>query len=229
MTQQSEDEQLHESTSMKITATAIGVVVGVSLIAVIMGISSQGYSILTKTALPLLSQQDPVSKSRPGQTRLTQAPPVAPEHSLPSSVPKRPLEQPDNLKQFPGPAVAGESSEQGANLRATRRLKSPGTVAPAVTSGKSHIAMRAIQGSWIDACADGQTVFRRYFPQLSSVDLGFLNDAVVRLGNSGGVEVSVNGTPTGSLGVSAQTRVVQFDAKGFRFLMAGDPGTECGR
>ncbi len=230
MTQQSDGEQPHESTIMKMVATTVGVVVGVSLLVVIVGISLRGYSILTKTAFPLLLRQDPVSKSRQEQTRLIQAAPqVAPEPSLPGSVREGPGEQSNTLKQFPGSGVALESSEQAANLGATRRVQSSGAVAPAVASGKSNIAIRAIQGSWIDACADGQTVFRRYFPQRSSVDLGFSNDAVVRLGNSGGVEVSVNGTPTGSLGVSGQTRVIQFDAKGFRFLMAGDPGTACGR
>jgi hypothetical protein len=200
-------------------ATAVGVVAGVSLLVVIMGITFRGYSILTKTALPSLQRQ----------TRLTQAPPIAPEPGLPSSVPTPPREQPGNLKQFPAPGAAVASSQQPANLGATPRVPSPATAAPSAASGKSHIAMRAIQGSWIDACADGQIVFRRYLPQRSSVDFEFSNDADVRLGNAGGVKASVNGIPTVSLGALGQVRVVQFDAKGIHFLTPGDPGTECGK
>ena len=95
--------------------------------------------------------------------------------------------------------------------------------------GKSRIVIQATQGSWIDACADGRTVIRRYIPQSNAADLEFSNVAVVRTGNAGGVEISVNGTSTGPVGALGEVRVIQFDAKGFRFLEQGDPGTECGQ
>jgi len=95
--------------------------------------------------------------------------------------------------------------------------------------GKSRIAIKAKQGSWIDACADGRTVLREYLPQAGATDLGFSKVAVVRTGNAGGVEISVNGTSTGPMGALGEVRVMQFDARGFHFLEEGDPGTECGR
>ena len=95
--------------------------------------------------------------------------------------------------------------------------------------GKSRIAIKTKQGSWIDACADGRTVIRRYLPPSNIADLGFSNVAVVRAGNAGGVEISVNGTSTGSMGALGEVRVIRFDAVGFHFLEQGDPGTECGQ
>src|SRR5579872_7027971 len=70
---------------------------------------------------------------------------------------------------------------------------------PAV-QGKSRIVIQAKQGSWIDACADGRTVIRRYLAPAGTAELGFANSAVVRTGNAGGIEISVNGTLAGPVG-----------------------------
>lgn len=100
---------------------------------------------------------------------------------------------------------------------------------PPVVQAKSRIVIQAKQGSWIDACADGRTVIRRYLAPSNTADLGFSNAAVVRTGNAGGVEVAVNGTSTGPVGALGEVRVIRFDAAGFHFLEQGDPGTECGQ
>lgn len=159
------------------TATAAGVVAGVTLLAAIIGISSTSSSILAKIAS---SSPEAVSKS---------APVVIPQPQPVKAAPHAPLP----------------------------RLE-----------GKSRIAIKAKQGSWIDACADGRTVLREYLSQAGTANLGFSNVAVVRTGNAGGVEISVNGTATGNVGALGEVRVIQFDAKGFHFLQQGDPGTECG-
>jgi hypothetical protein len=208
-----------ETAMRKLVATAAGVVVGVSILVLILVISSKAYSNLTRIALP--SQQEAVGNVRQRQNQ-SQTSPVAPP-SLPTSVPKQAPEKGSNSKQFTG------SIRQPASLGAAQKVQSPGTVTPAVMSAKSRIAIKANQGSWIDVCTDGQTILRKYFPPLSNVDLGFSKDAIVRMGNSGGVEISINGTPAGPLGLLGKPRVVQFGPKGFRFLMPGDPGTECGR
>lgn len=95
--------------------------------------------------------------------------------------------------------------------------------------GKSSIVIVAKQGSWIDACADGRTVIRRYLAPAGTAELGFANTAVVRTGSAGGVEISVNGALAGPMGKIGEVRVIRFDAKGFHLLEQGDPGTECGQ
>jgi cytoskeleton protein RodZ len=112
---------------------------------------------------------------------------------------------------------------QAAKVSPTPRVSLP------VVQSKSRIVIKANQGSWIDACADERTVIRRYLPPSNTADLGFTNAAVVRTGNAGGVEISVNGTATGPVGALGEVRVIQFDSKGFHFLEQGDAGTECGR
>lgn len=174
-------EQTQETTAQKMTATAAGVVAGVTLLAAVIGISSTSSSILTKIALGPSSEA--VAKS-----------------ALVMTAP------PKSVKVSPPPQ---------AHL-------------PAV-QGKSRIVIQAKQGSWIDACTDGRTVIRQYLAPSDTADLGFSNSAVVRTGNAGGIEISVNGTLAGPVGKIGEVRVVQFDAKGFHVLEQGDPGTECGQ
>jgi cytoskeleton protein RodZ len=186
------EEQRQETAGQKITATAAGVVAGVTLLAAIVGIGSTSSSILAKIA------------SSPPETLSKSAPVVTPQPSLRSSSPKQP-------------------KQQSANVSATPRVQSP----PA--QGKSRILIKANQGSWIDACADGRTLIRRYLPPSNTADLGFSNVGVVRTGNAGGVEISVNGASAGPVGALGEVRVIRFDASGFHLLEQGDPGTECGR
>ena len=94
---------------------------------------------------------------------------------------------------------------------------------------KSRIRIQAKQGSWIDACADGRTIMRRYLAPAGTAEFGFSNAAVVRTGNAGGIDISVNGTLAVPVGKIGEVRVIQFDAKGFHLLAQGDPGTECGQ
>ena len=174
-------EQTRETSVQKITATAAGVVAGVTLLAAVIGISATSSSILAKIALGPSS--DAVAKSAP----VIATPPESVKVSPP---------QP--------------------------------TQSPAVRS-KSRIVIQAKQGSWIDACADGRTVIRRYLAPAGTAELGFVNTAVVRTGNAGGVDISVNGTSAGAVGKAGEVRVIRFDGKGIHLLEQGDPGTECGQ
>jgi hypothetical protein len=170
-----------ETTVQKMTATAAGVVAGVTLLAAVIGISSTSSSILAKIALGPKSEA--VAKS---------APVVA--------APSKPV-----------------------------NVSPPQHTHPPVVQGKSRIVIKAMQGSWIDACTDGRTVMRRYLAPSNTAALGFANTAVVRTGNAGGVDISVNGRLAGPLGKAGEVRVIRFDAGGFHLLEQGDPGTECGQ
>jgi len=174
--------QTQETTVQKMTATAAGVVAGVTLLAAVIGISSTSSSFLAKIALGPASETA-VAKSAPVIT--------PPSKSVQASPPQH-------------------------------------TQLPAV-QGKSRIVIQAKQGSWIDACADGRTVIRQYLAPAGTAELGFSNAAVVRTGNAGGVDISVNGRLAGPVGKMGEVRVIQFDAKGFHLLEQGDPGIECGQ
>ena len=121
------------------------------------------------------------------------------------------------------PVMAAPTPSKPAKASPPQHVKS------AAVQGKSRIVIQAKQGSWIDACADGRTVIRRYLAPAGTAELGFSNAAVVRTGNAGGVDISVNGTAAGPVGKDGEVRVVRFDAQGFHLLEQGDPGTECGQ
>jgi cytoskeleton protein RodZ len=221
MNSRAQDEQPHETAIMKIVASSAGVVIGVSLLAMILGISSKAYSILTWAVLP--SPQEIVNKITQVPTKTAPPPSLAPQPSVASPIPQQIPEQAGSVKQLTG------SSRQPANIAENQRVHSAETPAHPVVPVQMRIVAKAYQGSWIDACSDGRIVLRKYLPQGGSVNLRFSNGAVIRMGNTGGVEISINGKPTGPLGRMGQIRVVQFDEKGFRVLNPNDPGAECGR
>jgi hypothetical protein len=130
----------------------------------------------------------------------------------------------------PSPAVAKSAPIVTQPSNSVKASPPQRALLPPV-QGRSRIVIHVKdkQGSWIDACADGRTVLRRYLPQSDSADVGFSNVAVVRTGNAGGVDVSVNGTSTGTVGALGEVRVIRFNGKGFQFLEPGAPGTECGQ
>src|SRR5665213_88364 len=130
-----------------------------------------------------------------------------------------------------GPSSEASAKSARVITPATKAVKAspPQHAHLPVVQGKSRIVIQAKQGSWIDACADGRTVIRRYLAPSGTADLGFSNSAVVRTGNAGGVDISLNGSSAGPVGKIGEVRVIQFDAKGFHLLEQGDPGTECGQ
>jgi Domain of unknown function (DUF4115) len=258
-----------ETLKMKVGATAAGVIIGASILAVIIGISLN----FTKLTSPP-SQKAPVSKAPQGQTQPSQQAPVSktpqtqtrpsqqaavsktprvqtqppqqaavsktpqvqtqpPQQAAVSKAPQGQTQPPQQAAVSKTPQVQTQPPQQAAVSSAPPMQTSSVPTAPMAPqpalSGKSRLAIKANQGSWIDVCTDGQTVLRKYFPPLSKVNLGFSKDAIVRMGNSGAVEISINGTLAGPLGSLGKPRVVQFDGKGPHFLMPGDPGTECGR
>jgi len=94
--------------------------------------------------------------------------------------------------------------------------KSPPSVASApvhavVTGGalgKGHASLKFTGASWASVCADGQKLFERLLPAGEVREITFSGKAVVRLGNAGAVEITLNGKPLGSLGQPGQLRLL---------------------
>ena len=89
--------------------------------------------------------------------------------------------------------------------------------------GKSRASIQASDRTWITACADGKVVFSKLFTAGSKDSVDFTNHAVVRMGNAGPVEITVDGKPVGSLGRMGQVRVIQLTPGASHFLVGGEP------
>ena len=243
MTGQPENHQVQETPFTKLASTLGGVVMGLSLTALVIGFASNSYSILLRTAWP--SPWRPPNKVRPSEWPLAQttqrpitslsSPPITPQ--LPEraagvkSIPVMAMSvHPNAIPANQGQTNAREAVPQRVNVASPPVVPPPGVIATKTAPDKVQMIVKATHplGSWIDVCADGQTIVRKYLPQLGTIAAGFKNDAVLRLGNSGGVEVALDGVQAAPLGRPGQPRVVRFSPGGLEFLVQGDPRRECG-
>jgi hypothetical protein len=71
---------------------------------------------------------------------------------------------------------------------------------------------------------DGKVVFSKLFAAGSRDDIDFLDRAVVRMGDAGPVEITVDGKPVGSLGRTGQVRVIELVPGASHFLVGGEEG-----
>ncbi len=80
----------------------------------------------------------------------------------------------------------------------------PTTMPPPVTSTQVEIQVNVILPSWLRVRVDGQEVFQGTLPAGSNQTWVGKERVDLRLGNAGGVEVTVNGQPAGILGQPGQ-------------------------
>jgi hypothetical protein len=86
-------------------------------------------------------------------------------------------------------------------------LTAPATAAEA---GKSRLAtLNATANTWVTACSDGQIVFENLLRPEGRLDVRFSRLAVIRVGNAGGVAITVDGKPMGALGGPGMVRVLE--------------------
>jgi len=93
---------------------------------------------------------------------------------------------------------------------------------PVSGTGKSHASIQTKDRSWITACVDGGVVFSKLFTAGSKDSVDFVDRAVVRMGNAGPVEITLDGKPVGSLGETGQVRVIELARGAQRFLAGGE-------
>src|ERR1022692_2263852 len=90
------------------------------------------------------------------------------------------------------------------------------------SAGKSHASIQANDRSWITACVDGNVVFSKLFTAGTEDSIDFIDHAIVRMGNAGPVEITLDSKPVGSLGQMGQVRVIELVRGASHFLVGGE-------
>ncbi len=81
----------------------------------------------------------------------------------------------------------------------------------------------ATADSWISACSDGRVVFENLLAANTTQQIRFSRTAVIRLGNAGGVGISVDGKSIGPVGTPGMVRVVELLEGQNRLLPPNQP------
>ena len=146
----------------------------------------------TMAAVPVLDRQQPA----PPRIAGPDAQPAAP---APQEV-SRPAGPPTAAS---APAAAPAASE---------------TPAAAGEPGAVKVEVKAAEPVWILARSDGKYLFSGTLKANETRTVEAANTVLLRLGNAGGVTITLNGKPIGEVGPKGQVRTVQLTSGGFQIV-----------
>jgi cytoskeleton protein RodZ len=138
----------------------------------------------------------------PSATLAQVSPTVEPAAAPPQAVDQRPLAQ-KPAEPKPAPAAA--------------------PITPANPEATVHVEISADEPVWVLARADGKYAFSATMDAHTTRKVEGVKEVMVRLGNAGGVTISLNGKPIGPAGPKGQVRTIQFTSGGFQIVPAKPP------
>jgi hypothetical protein len=98
-------------------------------------------------------------------------------------------------------------------------VKLTGTASPAAAAARTrHAEIRVSEPAWVYAVSDGKEVFGKLLAKDETRQIDFAEKALVRVGNAGGIEISVDGKSIGPLGPRGAIRAVEITPGGHRFV-----------
>lgn len=115
-------------------------------------------------------------------------------------------------------SVAANSSHPIVVASQRAEVKVPAATSPAAAGGTRHAEIRVTEPAWVYAVSDGKEVFGKLLAKDETRLIDFAEKALVRVGNAGGVEISVDGKSIGPLGPRGAIRAVEITRNGHRFV-----------
>jgi len=166
---------------------------------------------------------------RPKSTAATQA--AAPVHTAPAPVVAQPVPPPTAPPVAPPTAVTQTAAEANPAPVPAGGQKAAETVPVAAKPAETkpvvpnpdatvHVQIVADEPVWISVRADGKYSFSGTLNAGETRLVEGVKDVVLRLGNAGGVSISLNGKPVGRVGPKGQTRTLQLTSGGFQIVPA---------
>ncbi|MEO8370625.1 MAG: RodZ domain-containing protein [Candidatus Solibacter sp.] len=151
-------------------------------------------------------------------------PPPQPTTEQPAS---QPPSQVANATEPPAPAPETkppEARKNEANLADPKPIPAP-VVTRSIAPGDVtlRVTITAEEAVWVLARADGKYAFSATMDANSTRTVEASKDITLRLGNAGGVTISLNGKPIGPAGPKGQVRTLQFTSGGFQIVPAKPP------
>ena len=121
----------------------------------------------------------------------------------------------------PQPVSAAREAPESA---AAQPAETPAAVhVPASAAGPVRVELTAQEPVWVLAQTDGKYSFSGTLEANQTRVVQANSTVTLRLGNAGGVSISLNGKPVGSVGPKGQVRTVQFTSGGFQIVAAPKP------
>lgn len=160
-----------------------------------------------------------------------QRPPVAAVQQAP---PPTPVEQPPSPAVQPSTVPTGTQPPAGspAPVPSTEQPAPTVTAPPAVSvagapasrpNAPVRVELTADEPVWVLVRSDGKYSFSGTLSAKESRTIEATSMVLLRLGNAGGVTITLNGKPVGPVGPKGQVRTVQFTSGGFEIVAVPKP------
>jgi len=148
--------------------------------------------------------------ANPAQTPVAQTPVVADRQApVTQPPPKAPV-------QTPGAAAAGQPPAGSAPVP-TQAASVPKPAAPN-PNATVHVQLTAEEPTWVLVRSDGKYLFSGTLQANETKSVEATGSVLVRLGNAGGVGITLNGKPLGPVGPKGQVRTVQLSSAGYQIV-----------
>lgn len=159
--------------------------------------------------------RQPIAQVSPPPAPVETAPPVQPP-AAPSTTAQDQAQAtaPSATPAEPAPSPAPPTQPAAAPPAANSADRTPGPVRVQVT---------AEEAVWVLARADGKYLFSGTLEANETRTIDATERLTLRLGNAGGVTITLNGKPLGPVGPKGQVREVQFTSGGFQIVAAPKP------
>lgn len=152
----------------------------------------------------------------PAQVETVRAPvaPVAEAPPQPQPAPETPVEA--RKEEAPAAVVAEENTRETPEAPPS---PPPPESADAETGVRVEIRAQDQQRVWFSARADGKFLYAVTLEPNESRTVEAGKTVLLKLGNAGGANFSLNGKPVGQVGPKGQIRSVQFTSGGFQIVL----------
>jgi cytoskeleton protein RodZ len=172
--------------------------------------------------------QRPRKTSPPPRTSAAAAPASQPAQAAPPPVTTPAIVAPPVSQVTPPVVQSGPVTGLGSDAPAAM-ASAPAAAAPVAKPapatppaprprGPVHIEIEAQETVWILVRTDGKYDFSGTMEANTSRTVDAERDIVLRLGNAGGVTISLNGKPIGPAGPKGQVRTIQLTSGGFQMV-----------
>lgn len=188
-----------------------------AVLVAVMLVCSAVYAWMQRPKSPVTAQSNPPMQSG-GASTVQSAPapaPVAaqpappPGETSPPAAPAQVVEQPP-AQQKPVEQVPAEPKPAPAVARVT----------PPNPDATVRVEITADETVWVLARADGKYAFSATMDAHTTRTVEAVKEVTLRLGNAGGVTISLNGKPIGPAGPKGQVRMLQLTSGGFQIVPA---------
>jgi cytoskeleton protein RodZ len=190
-----------------------------ALLVVVLLVCSGIYTFWQKARQPVTAQLAPAPVE-------TTSPPQPPP-SAPPITPTQPEGQPPAASETAPPQAPATPETAPKQQAETKPITPP--VTPSTNSadrpapGPVHVEVTAQEAVWMLARADGKYLFSGTLEPNQSRAVDANERLTLRLGNAGGVSITLNGKPIGAVGPKGQVREVQFTSGGFQIVAGPKP------